>query len=330
MIDYEFHSLLQGGIMAGPRPSRKFLKSIQGFVDTVITLQWETESVEEIQSKCQELEITWIWCPIKAVNWEIYKNDSVRTSVLSQLVKAKELLQEGHNLLIHCAAGIHRTGFFLYNLLRLCGKSAECTMDSILTIRPQVLDRIGRHRLEVSENFFLFSQGEQVFTPFYETLQLKQSDFVTGKKRVVLFWVKVFFDDFLAKVQFSATPDDFSKIVVGGEVFLNVVEKPKWASIRNFQSGGEEPVKSIWYFSEVLREFIFSCQCDATVYLAGEKCFLDKEFLMIYCPEVLKMMSYRIVDLSCFNEVVGGVESGSIYDDMKWFMKVRDQVLRSS
>jgi len=34
-----------------------------------------------------------------------------------------ELLQDKHKVLIHCAAGIHRTGTISYTLMRRTGKS---------------------------------------------------------------------------------------------------------------------------------------------------------------------------------------------------------------
>ena len=322
MIDYEFYSLLNGGIMAGPRPSHRVLSSLSTLIDTVITLQWETESPSELETKCKTFNLTWIWCPIKSINWEVYKNDSIRSHILQNLQKAKDLLTEGHNLLIHCAAGVHRTGFFLYTLLRLCGKSPEQTLDSILTIRPKVIESIGKHRLEVSENFFLHSQGLNVFTPFYETLDLVQSDYATGRK-TLLFWVKVFFYGNLAKVQFSATVEDFSRIIVGGEIFAYVVERFKWSQFREFVPSGEEPIKSVWDVSEVIEGFIRSCQHGSAIYLAGMQCYWDKEFLSVYCSEIFDLMSYRIVDLSCLQELGASVVQGSIYDDMRFLMKCR-------
>ena len=325
MIDYEFYSLLKGGIMAGPRPSNRVLSSLSTLIDTVITLQWESESPEELETKCLNYNLTWIWCPIKAINWEVYKNDSIRSHILQNLQKAKDLLSEGHNLLIHCAAGVHRTGFFLYTLLRLCGKSPEQTLDSILTIRPKVIESIGKHRLEISENFYLTTQDQSVFTPYYETLDLVQSDYATGKK-TLLFWVKVFFYGNLAKIQFSATVSDFSRIIVGGEIFAYVVERFQWSQFREFVPNGDEPIKSLWDVAEVIGDFIRSCQHGSVIYLAGLQCYWDKEFLSVYCSEIFDMISYRIVDLSCLQEIGGSLVQGSIYDDIRFIMKCRQNL----
>jgi len=45
-------------------------------------------------------------------------------------------LQQGESIVVHCAAGLHRTGVFLYVLLRLAGHSRQKVLDMIREIRP--------------------------------------------------------------------------------------------------------------------------------------------------------------------------------------------------
>lgn len=321
------YSVLEGSILAGPRPGKKLLNQFVGIVDVVITLQWETEQPEQIESICTSLGFEWKWVPIKAVNWIIYKDDEKRNSLFASLQSAKSLLEQGKTLLIHCAAGIHRTGFFVYNLLRLSGFSQSLTLDAILTFRPQILSRIGKHRLTISENFHQVTQNIPVFTPYFETLELKQSDFVSGKKPI-FFWFKTFFHDNLAKIQFCATPSDFSKIIVGGEVFLNVVERFIWSDLRSFKPENVL-VESIWHCEEVLHGFLYSCHHGNEVILAGENSFFDLEMIIVYFPRVFQLLKKRFIDLASFDPFGGITGSQSIYDDIRLSMKIKENIENS-
>merc|ERR550532_3612420 len=42
---------------------------------------------------------------------------------------------DGENLVVHCAAGLHRTGIFLYLLLRELGDSPEAALEKIRQMR---------------------------------------------------------------------------------------------------------------------------------------------------------------------------------------------------
>ena len=53
--------------------------------------------------------------------------------------------------MVHCAAGIHRTGMVGYALLRLNGFSQEQALDILRTIRPQSapLTRLGIRKAHI-------------------------------------------------------------------------------------------------------------------------------------------------------------------------------------
>lgn len=324
MGKFEMFSLLNGSIMAGPRPNKKLLNEFVGIVNVVVTLQWETEQPEQLGQVCESLGFQWIWVPIKAINWNVYIDEELKTRLISSLQSVKSLLEEGKNILIHCAAGIHRTGFFVYTLLRLSGFSESSVQDAILTIRPEIISHIGKHRLRISENFFKVSQNESVFTPYFETLDLKQSDFVS-KQNPIFLWVKTFFHGNLAKVQFCATPADFSKIVVGGEVFMNVVERFVWSDLRPFKAENML-VESVWDCEDILFEFIKSCQHKNDIYLAGDRSFFDIEMLYIYFPRVFQLLKKQIIDLSSYQIFNSMPPSQSIYDDIHLTMKLKENI----
>ena len=54
-------------------------------------------------------------------------------------------------VLVHCAAGIHRTGTVTYSLLRLGGLSAEQAYAHIALIRKDTGKGVGDWRIELAE-----------------------------------------------------------------------------------------------------------------------------------------------------------------------------------
>lgn len=49
-------------------------------------------------------------------------------------------LREGHNVFVHCSAGIHRTGTFAYAVLRRLGHDRDSAMCEIRRLRPETYD----------------------------------------------------------------------------------------------------------------------------------------------------------------------------------------------
>lgn len=68
---------------------------------------------------------------------------------LARVQEIVELLQNGESVVVHCAAGLHRTGIVCYMALRLLGHSAEDSLQAILASRPlthtEVMKRTRKH-----------------------------------------------------------------------------------------------------------------------------------------------------------------------------------------
>lgn len=81
--------------------------------------------------------------------------------VVAGLATVREAVAAGEHVLVHCAAGIHRTGFFTYALLRLCGFGPEETMLKLDEIRHVTAAQGGAHRFALSEDLVsrLLSSG---------------------------------------------------------------------------------------------------------------------------------------------------------------------------
>lgn len=92
--------------------------------DVVVTLLAVREGAEGIGALVQQAGMEWIWLPLENGNLpqgEVHARLAVAVAGLSTR------LDQGQTLLIHCSAGIHRTGMLAYGLLRWRGlEEAEC------------------------------------------------------------------------------------------------------------------------------------------------------------------------------------------------------------
>jgi protein-tyrosine phosphatase len=76
--------------------------------------------------------LNWIWLPVPNGN---YPEGEVHKRLIQAMPQLSQLLDEGGSLLIHCSAGIHRTGTVAYGLLRWRGVERDEAMRIIGEIR---------------------------------------------------------------------------------------------------------------------------------------------------------------------------------------------------
>ena len=57
--------------------------------------------------------------------------------------------------MLHCAAGIHRTGTMGYTILRMSGYSAEESINLLGTMREETKKGVGDWRIEIAERQLL-------------------------------------------------------------------------------------------------------------------------------------------------------------------------------
>lgn len=103
----------------------------------VASLLRETEPLyESARSGCKERGFRWEHFPLsgKTAGYAPDGEDIQSWKKVSEMVP--KMLDEGEHIVVHCAAGMHRTGCALFRSLRLCGLSAEEALDTIQTVRP--------------------------------------------------------------------------------------------------------------------------------------------------------------------------------------------------
>ena len=126
--------------------TRKFNLSI------VITVQSFTEHVSDIQSACKANKIGWIHVPLNGANMALLNKISTRKMIIEQIENVHNIVcSEAQVILIHCAAGIHRTGVFTYSLLRRMGFDPLQSYDKLKEMREATWKGVGAHRIKYAE-----------------------------------------------------------------------------------------------------------------------------------------------------------------------------------
>ena len=137
-------------LFIGPRPGKKSLAGLGEMRLThCCTLLSEREDAPAISKICRKLDCEWVWLPLEGGRLEILES----TDVGGLLQTLAEAIREvpAPRVYLHCSAGIHRTGFFAYILLRASGLDAAATRAKLAGIRPVTAEQVGEDRLELAE-----------------------------------------------------------------------------------------------------------------------------------------------------------------------------------
>ena len=65
------------------------------------------------------------------------------------------LQAEPEKAVLHCAAGIHRTGTIGYTLMRLSKRSESESMQALKSMREETFKGVGAWRIELAENLLV-------------------------------------------------------------------------------------------------------------------------------------------------------------------------------
>lgn len=121
----------------------------------VVTLLKESEGAQNIGYMAQNAGLEWIWLPVPNGK---YPRDDVHLLLLETLPHLSQLLDEGASLLIHCAAGIHRTGTLAYGLLRWRGIERSAALELIAQMRMFTFEGVGAKRLRWGDDVVAMKQ----------------------------------------------------------------------------------------------------------------------------------------------------------------------------
>lgn len=139
-LTYKFINIENYGSLAlSERPKLKEIKSLTrvGCTKVVTILGSRGEQALRIGNEVQSSGMTWEWVKVKnAVKMEPSEKLLFKKSVknVADSVKNEE------TILVHCSAGLHRTGIFAYCLLSQFGLSNDEIMQYIKQIRLETYE----------------------------------------------------------------------------------------------------------------------------------------------------------------------------------------------
>jgi hypothetical protein len=143
-----WHSVAGGLLALAPRPKKKALAELGA--TAVLTLLSEREGARAIGEVARSAGAAWIWLPLENGRPPAHARDG---EIASALAAAKDALGGGGRVLVHCSAGIHRTGMMAYALLRLAALGAEEAKAALGKLRPVCAAGVGQERLAWGDRF---------------------------------------------------------------------------------------------------------------------------------------------------------------------------------
>jgi len=131
------------------------LKEVYG-LNSILSCIIKKEKPEMIESKAKESNIKFFNIPFRKAKKNFLEKDSTIKMLVEEIRKMYEnLINDTLCLLVHCAAGIRRTGIVVYCLLRMNGESKESALEILLKLREETRNGIGDYRLEYAEKYLL-------------------------------------------------------------------------------------------------------------------------------------------------------------------------------
>lgn len=141
-------------LILGPRPGKKSKDTIQALgVTDVVTLLSNREQPETIKRIASAI----------GADWHHFTLDGGHSETLAEVDLSRLFLlwddigrAEGDRIAyLHCSAGLHRTGFVAYLLIRRSGVSPEDAMDVLRSLRELTAEHVGDARIALAEEKFL-------------------------------------------------------------------------------------------------------------------------------------------------------------------------------
>jgi protein-tyrosine phosphatase len=143
--------LSSGSIALAPRPkARALVARAAAAPTTLLTLLAEKEGARDLGAAAARAGLDWIWLPLENGRPPAQRRDE---EIAAALAGARAALAAGRRLLVHCSAGIHRTGMIGYALLRLCGAGADEARAALERLRPVTAAGVGAERLAWGDAF---------------------------------------------------------------------------------------------------------------------------------------------------------------------------------
>jgi protein-tyrosine phosphatase len=133
--DIQWVSVGAGRLAVSNRPKLKAIAKLaaQG-CRRIVTIQGRNEAAGQIGRVAKDAGIAWTWVEVGHGTYPKDNADRLMRRGLQELVAS---LEAGESVLVHCSAGIHRTGMLVFAALRWLGVPQAEALDLIATMRPE-------------------------------------------------------------------------------------------------------------------------------------------------------------------------------------------------
>ena len=134
-----------GALALFHRPKRNAFSAWRASgITHVVTLLGEREGARELGAAAEHAGLGWVWIPMAGA---AVPDDAATRTLLPSIDDVSGIIRRGGRVVVHCSAGIHRTGMLGYALLRRLGLDAEAARGKLLELRAVTAEGVGADRL---------------------------------------------------------------------------------------------------------------------------------------------------------------------------------------
>ena len=155
-----FAAVMGSELTCWHRPKLQHLTHLESMlgITLVATAQSERECAADVGRGCRRAGIKWIHVPLEGANRALLsakKKLKLTLDALALLYKA--MASGGERVLLHCAAGIHRTGVCAYSLLRCSGEypTRASAMTALRSMRQVTSSGVKDWRIDLAEEILV-------------------------------------------------------------------------------------------------------------------------------------------------------------------------------
>lgn len=117
------------------------LRQVAG-ATAVVTLLAEREGAEAIGMYAERAGLEWMWHALDGADADYLATDAAVAMLIDATVATTRALRSGASVLVHCSAGVHRTGTIGYAALRVSGLSAAAAISALGAMRAATGDGV--------------------------------------------------------------------------------------------------------------------------------------------------------------------------------------------
>ena len=116
----------------------------------VITVQAAREYASDVKALCEKMGLKHFW--IELIWPTSLAANPAKGRVRKLMLELWKLLtDQEETVVVHCAAGVHRTGCIAYSLMRMNGLERAEAFDALGKMREETKKGVGETRIDIAE-----------------------------------------------------------------------------------------------------------------------------------------------------------------------------------